>query len=233
MEINVENFQGPLDLLLRLIEKEELDITTVSLLEVAEQYIGYLATIEKKEPEMLADFLLIAAKLLYIKSRVLLPELFFGDEEDALDLERQLKMYQKFVAATGIVKKYFESDNFAFGRPENIKKLAGEFVPPKSLTKEKLKKIIAVIINDWQAIANLPKKSLAKVMSIKEKILEIQELLSVKEKISFGELINEAKNKTEMIVAFLGILELTKQRFIELKQEGMFSEIVISKCKAE
>ena len=93
MEIKIENFEGPLDLLLQLIEQEELDITQVSLSAVAEQFISYLETIEKKEPEMLADFLLIAAKLLYIKSRALLPELEMELEEDSIDLARQLKMY--------------------------------------------------------------------------------------------------------------------------------------------
>ena len=90
MRIRVENFEGPLDLLLQLIEQDELDITKVSLLEVTEQYINYLEEVEDKEPEMLADFLLIAAKLLYIKSKVLLPEIEL-ENEDEIDLVEQLK----------------------------------------------------------------------------------------------------------------------------------------------
>ena len=105
MKIKIENFEGPLDLLLQLIEREELDITTVSLLDVADQYINYLSKIEDKKPEMLADFLLIAAKLLYIKSRALLPELETDSDEDSMDLARQLKMYKKFVEASKILSK--------------------------------------------------------------------------------------------------------------------------------
>ena len=118
MKIRISNFEGPLDLLLQLIEKEELDITEVSLLQVTEQYLDYLEKVEDKKPDELADFLLIAAKLLYIKSRVLLPELEMDEEENATDLAVQLKMYKKYVAARKIIQRRFENDNFPFSRPE-------------------------------------------------------------------------------------------------------------------
>ena len=163
MKIKVENFEGPLGLLLQLIEKEELDITQVSLLRVAEQYIQYLDTIEKREPEMLADFLLIAAKLLYIKSRALLPELEFEEIEDSTDLAEQLRMYKKFVEASRVVKQKFEDKNFSFGRSEEKIKVKIKFEPPKSLTGDKLKKVFNKIIADLDVIIKLPKKSLEKI----------------------------------------------------------------------
>ena len=81
-EVQVEKFQGPLDLLLQLIERDEMDITQISLAQVTEQYIGYLEEVEELNPEEVADFLVVAARLLFIKSRVLLPTLNLGGEEE-------------------------------------------------------------------------------------------------------------------------------------------------------
>lgn len=229
MKIKIENFEGPLDLLLQLVEKDELDITQVSLLAVSEQYISYLDAVEKKEPEMLADFLLIAAKLLYIKSKVLLPELELDTEEDSFDLANQLRMYKKYVEASKNIEDLFYRKEYAYSRPDNVKLASIEFVPAPSLDKAKLNKVMAGIIKGLDEIARLPKKSLARVISIKEKIKQIQKLLSEKDDFSFSELTAKVKNRTEAIVSFLGLLELAKQREIILKQDLAFGEIYIKK----
>jgi len=97
-KVQIEQFQGPLDLLLRLIEKEKLDITEVALSKVTEQYLKHLELIEESLPEDLADFLVIATKLLYIKSKALLPYLY-PEDDDETDLAEQLKMYKLFLEA--------------------------------------------------------------------------------------------------------------------------------------
>jgi len=229
MEIKIENFEGPLDLLLQLIEQEELDITQVSLSAVAEQFISYLETIEKKEPEMLADFLLIAAKLLYIKSRALLPELEMELEEDSIDLARQLKMYQKFVEASKLVAEKFLSDDFAYSRPLAVYQKLVKFEPGRTLSAVKLREVFVGIIKGLDNIARLPKKSLERIISIKEKIKQIQSLLKERRSFNFSELMSEINNKTEIIVSFLGLLELAKQKEIILEQVSVFGEIEVRK----
>lgn len=228
MQLKLNNFEGPLDLLLQLIEDEELDITKVSLLQVAEQYISYLENIEDKKPEMLADFLLIAAKLLFIKSKALLPELFDSqDEEDTWELEQQLKMYKRYYDASQVMEKILAQQAYAYPRPEQVKNVKVKFVPGKSFNSQKLKTIMQAIIKNLDDIIKLPKQSLAKVVSIKEKIKQIRDLLKNKEVIKFSELNSGLENRTEMIIAFLGLLELVKQRSVVIKQNGLFDEITI------
>ena len=101
LEFKTEKFSGPLALLLSLIEKEELDITEVNLAKIADQYVEYIKRNSNLSVDEMADFLVIAAKLLYAKSKALLPYLYADDEDDDIeDLEKQLKMYQEFVAAS-------------------------------------------------------------------------------------------------------------------------------------
>src|SRR3989338_2288737 len=96
--IKLEQFEGPLELLLQLIQDQKLDITQVSLANVADQYLEYIHAQPKWDPDELADFLVVAAKLLLIKSKVLLPNLDLGDDEgDALALEQQLKMLNQYL----------------------------------------------------------------------------------------------------------------------------------------
>ena len=228
MEIKVENFEGPLDLLLKLIEQEELDITKVALAVVAEQYIGYIESLPIKKPDELADFLLIAAKLLVIKSRALLPELFIEGEELAGDLERQLKMYKKYLEASEMIEKMAMAGNYAFGRPEYISPVGAEFKPPKALNNNRLRAVMEIIVGELNALAKLPKKSMERVISIKEKIEEIKNILAGRDFFHWRELAERAKDKTEVIVSFLGILELNKQRHLAIEQEEIFGEIKIS-----
>ena len=107
LKILIDQFEGPLDLLLQLIEEQQLDITVLSLASVTEQFLGHVQSLEEKNPALLADFLMIAAKLLVIKSKALLPNLEFGaeDEETAYDLTAQLLLYKKYKEAAKLLKK--------------------------------------------------------------------------------------------------------------------------------
>ena len=114
-EVKLEQFTGPLGLLLRLIEKEELDITELSLAKIADNYVDYIQANKNIPDEELADFLVLAARLLYIKSKALLPYLVFDDPEDNEDdLERQLKMYQEFVTASEVLAVLIGRKKFLF-----------------------------------------------------------------------------------------------------------------------
>ncbi len=231
MEIKIDNFKGPLDLLLQLIEREELDITEVSLVEVAEQYISYLSQVEYKKPDMLADFLLIAAKLLYIKSCVLLPELSLEEEEDTMDLAEQLRLYKKFVNASKHIKQRFESDNYAVSRQKYNYEVKTEFIPPTWLDKYSLYRVFRGMVSKIEESLSLEKQTLEKVISIKDKIAQIEKILLSKGLISFSEIAGD--KKVEKLVSFLGILELSKQRKVFLEQSQSFGEIQIQLDQAQ
>ena len=98
-KVKLEKFEGPLDLLLQLIESADLDITEISLSQVADQFMRYLIEVENKNPDELADFLVAASRLLLIKSRILLPNLHIEDEGEAMELEIQLKIYKEYYEA--------------------------------------------------------------------------------------------------------------------------------------
>ena len=228
-QVKLEKFEGPLDLLLQLIEQADLDITEVSIAKVVEQFMIYLEQVEEKNPEELADFLVVAAKLLLIKSRALLPNLSLGDEDDGLNLESQLKIYKKYYDASKIIEKILAEKKVLFTREKIPVDVEVIFNPPESLTTEKLQKIFLEILKEIEPIIRLPKKSMLRAISIKEKIENIRNRIFSALSLNFKDLVAESKNRTDVIITFLGVLELVKQRVVIVKQDSMFEEIIIEK----
>ena len=227
--IKIEKFEGPLDLLLQLIESADLDITEVALSEVADQFMQYLSQVESKNSEELADFLVIASRLLLIKSRVLLPDLHIDDELDAIELETQLKIYKEYYEASKKIEQILTSKKVLFVRSKIPLDIEMLFNPPKNLDSERLKKIFLQIIKEIEPIIKLPQKSMLRAVSIKEKIEYIKNRILSGMNLSFSDLIKESKDRTEIVVSFLGILELVKQRQVVVKQTNMFEEIILEK----
>lgn len=225
--IKLEQFEGPLDLLLQLIEQEELDITTVSLAKVTDQYLKHVEQLEHVMPEEVADFLVVASKLIYLKSKYLLPNLDIADEEDAGDLAHQLKMYQQFYQASKVLEKMLGKQHFGFIRTQPMRpKFAPEFTPPPSLKSEDMVTIMKNVIARLGEIASLPKVLMARAVSIKERIGHFRDLLQEKMEFSFSHFVDKG-NKVDTIVSFLAMLELVKQRVIKVEQNELFSDINI------
>jgi len=224
--LKLEKFQGPFDLLLQLIEKEKLDITEVSLSQVTDEFLNYLKKVEQVQPYELADFLEIAAKLILIKSRLLIPELV-DEEEDGQDLVNQLKIYQQYAQATKIVGKIANYPKYSFARDKIPLQIVPEFsleikITPKILEKH-FKELLGILLNQ----AKLAKKTFKNnVVSLKQKISELTEILKKQSQINFVSLIKKRK-KPEKIVMFLAVLELIKRRQALISQTGLFKEIVI------
>src|SRR3989338_6596602 len=116
-EIKLEKFQGPLDLLLQLIEQDELNITEISLSNVTEQFFDYLNKLEESRSEELADFLVIATKLVYLKSKHLLPYLY-PEADEGPSLAEQLKLYKRYADASKEIGRLWEQGSIASGRIE-------------------------------------------------------------------------------------------------------------------
>ncbi|MBU0647304.1 segregation/condensation protein A [Patescibacteria group bacterium] len=234
MLVNLEKFQGPLALLLQLIEKEELDITEISLAKITDQYIEYIRSANGIKPDELADFLVIATKLLLIKSKALLPYLFPEEEAEIEEFEHQLLMYKEFLEAAKVIEEMINKKKFMFAREFNQQAILADaniFSPPKKITAVILQTIFQELIVKNKPIELLEEKKLEHVVNIEEKILAIQQMLIDRIKINFNIIKAVAKNKMEVIVSFLALLELIKQRDISAVQISLFAEIEINKTK--
>lgn len=232
MNFKIDKFEGPLGLLLQLIESQELDITEISLAKIADQYIEYIRGDKVIGPEELADFLVVAAKLLLIKSRALLPFLKGEAEEEIKEFEQQLRMYKEFLEAAKKIEAIIGQKRFSFAREFNRQAFLASahlFSPPKNLTAEALGAVFSEIIKNIRPVELLEEKNLEQIVNIEDKILAIRQILLEKIKISFSHILAGAKNKIEVIVSFMAMLELIKQRDVTAVQGEMFGEIEINR----
>jgi segregation and condensation protein A len=240
--IKLKEFQGPLDLLLQLTEEKKLDITEISLGRVTDQYLKYLKKIENIPLEDLANFLVIASRLILIKSRMLLPalEITEEEEEDIEALKRQLEEYRKFKNLARKIEEITNIKNIAYSR-EKCQGLKTIFYPPKNFRLEDLKTAFKKVLEEIALLEEkLPEEGLKLKISIEEKIKKIQKELSNRIQTTFKDLtkkINPASEKSwcgagskiDVIISFLALLELVKQKLVVVEQKGMFEEIKISK----
>lgn len=242
-EFKQEQFSGPLDLLLSLIETEELDITEVNLSKIADDYVSYIRASETEiRSEEISDFLVLAARLLFLKSKALLPYLLSDDDEADLeiDLAKQLRMFREYKEASEKLKQILLAENFLF-IPENIKvrspkiDLAKFSQPATPIPLTEFAKLMQAIIERRLESREqaLEEESLVPKISIEEKIEAITELLNKKIKFNFSTLLESAKNKTEVIVSFLAMLELAKQKKLAINQSSLFSDIQLTKYLSE
>ncbi len=235
INVKLEKFEGPLSLLLKMIEAEKMDITEVSLARIADQYVEYIKACQAIDPELVADFLVVAAKLLWIKSRALLPYLFPAEDEDTGELERQLKMYKEFLEAMKGVEDILREKHFTFspvGR--NLRKMIGQsdkfFSPPKKAKAEDLKNIMdAFLLSKAKQLVVLEEKVIERQVSIEERILHLQSAVFERIKVSFKDFVDRSASRTDVVVSFLAMLELMKQKLIDVDQESLFSDIMIKK----
>lgn len=233
MIIKLEQFEGPLALLVKLIDKAELDITQVSLATVTDQYLQYLKTLENLNPEETADFLVVASRLLLIKAKALLPYLLPEEEEAIEDFESQLRMYKEFLEATKQIEKMVAGKKFMFAREFNRKSLLANvqmFSPPKKLTKEGMAEIMRDFISNLKKPeAPLPERVMGPTVSLEEKISQIKATITKLVRSRFSDFLTGAKSKVDVVVSFLAMLELVKQRTIQAEQGELFEEIELSK----
>jgi segregation and condensation protein A len=230
LQAKIQQFEGPLDLLLSLIEQRQLDITTIALAEVTEQFLQYLKQLEKIDPATLADYLSIAAKLLVIKSKAILPtlEIEAEDEDAGFDLEGRLLLYKQFKEVAKYLKKLDNKRRQGFLRPISFEQKIS-FFPDPSLTAKDIHKAILVVLNSLKELDSLPKAKLKEAVSIQEKIDQLRDRLGQQVETKLSEILKAAKNKGEVIITFLALLELIKQRVFVADQETLFAEVVIKK----
>jgi len=225
-QVKTEKFEGPMELLLELIEKEKLSITELNLAHVADQYLEHIKSNENIHLDNLADFLSVASKLILIKSRALLPFLEFTDEEEEeiKDLAKQLEEYKKFKEASIKIGKIAELQRICHSR-EGFSGVKSVFYPPENINGFDLKKYFQLILNEIPVIEKLEKEIVAEVVTLEEKINDLQNTLRQRVESSFQELVSSASEKVDVIVSFLAVLEMVKQRIIHAEQNELFQDI--------
>ena len=234
-KVKVEQFEGPLDLLLQLIEDQKLEITQVSLAQVTEQYIKILnqSTPEQVTSTELADFLVVAARLLLIKSKALLPFLQWDEEDEADELTKQLKIYKEYLEASKVIAKLLGEKTFSFSRVKLWTTEEIGFAPPPMLKTENLRASFASVIANLDSFVNIPTDVIRKTIDIQEKIQQIRDHIAAKVSTNFSEILRQAKDKTEIIVSFLALLELIKQRTVVVRQSKNFEDITVERLDYE
>ncbi|MBU0661445.1 segregation/condensation protein A [Patescibacteria group bacterium] len=219
-------FSGPLALLLSLIQEKKMTITDIALSEVTEQYLCYVDTLEEIDADELVDFLVIAAKLVLLKSKMLLPQFSF-EQEDETSLEEQLRVYQQFVEASKVIEAKWQDKAHGVFRTEPMH-IRIDRPLPERLVQSELHQTMLQLVHRLAPRKALPQVQIDRQVSMKHKIDHIRALLKKTKRIRFQDIITHTENKTEMIVGFLALLELVKQRSIHLTQSGNFEDIIVS-----
>lgn len=232
-KVKLELFEGPLDLLLYLIKKEEIDIYDIPIAKITDQYLKYIELMQLMDLDIAGEFLVMAATLIHIKSKMLLPpEQVEGEEKEELDpraeLVKRLLEYKKFKEAAAQLSDREQQQKHLFSRVgpgikiEDVAAKGDEFFEAT---------LFDLITAFTKVLKDIPKDVFHKVIkdefTVSEKIHGILHMLVEKKKLVFTELFTAAKSKFEIITIFLAILELIKIREIVIMQHMAFGEIEI------
>jgi segregation and condensation protein A len=238
-KVQFEVFEGPLDLLLYLIKKEEVDIYAVNLTKLATQFLAYVELMRQFDLEVAGEFLVMASTLMYIKSRELLPvekqAVVEGDDEEGEDprweLIRQLVEYRKFKDAAAKLQLLEERQENTFPRVPGKIEFAAENVPAKPDVG---------IFDLLNAVSGILKRFTEKEASIRqiyedkwtvsEKIELVRRLIDERGTVKFSELFAQAANRAEVVCTFLALLELIRLKHLACVQPEPFAEIEITRA---
>jgi segregation and condensation protein A len=229
-EVQLEQYAGPLHLLLELIEKQKLPITDVSLAQVTEAYLAYI-NVHEPPPEELADFLMIATRLLLIKSHEILPREETILEETETSLAAQLQLYKLFARAADLIDITHQSPDRSFDRGYADVLKHEKFVFPKDLTTLSLSNAFIGLLKRLEPFFRIQQAAIERMVSVKERLQEIRHALLTRARMTFKDMISNGRSKVEIVVSFLALLELLKQKSIHVVQSGHFGEIKITRVE--
>jgi len=236
-EIKIENFEGPLDLLCHLIEKNKLDIFEVKISDITDQYIDYINAMEKMNLEVTSEFLIMASTLLYLKSKTLLPK--EADDEEELTEEELLQRiidYKKYKEISQKLKESYDIySKRIFKLPDNIE------LPKQQLDvnydKEIIPQIYKQIISKNKERINKNAKNIQKIAitdtyTVGSKVKDMYRELIRNKKFVFNRMFSLKKhNKNEVVTAFSGLLEMSRRSKVLTEQQELFGDITVVKNK--
>ncbi|MBQ9267873.1 MAG: segregation/condensation protein A [Clostridia bacterium] len=235
--IRMENFEGPLDLLCQLIEKNKMDIFDIKIAEITDQYMDYLKEMQKMNLDITSEFIVMASRLIYLKSKSLLPSLAEEEDEgEEFDLVKLLLDYKRYKEYTATLKERGETYGRRYSKPQEKIEL-----PKAKLEKEYSPELIPQVYSEivtretekknLQA-ENINRLAVSEKVTIKSKIKEILKELWKKPSFVFNKLFSPKKrSKVEIVTAFLSLLELSKMSRIQVTQDKLFGDINVAKIK--
>ena len=235
--IKIDNFEGPLDLLCHLIDKNKMNIYDINLSQVTDQYIDYLKEQENLNLEIASEFLVMASTLLFLKSKNLLPKQEETEEElTEEELIRRIIEYKKFKEISKKLKEnYLSYSNRYFKLPEQI------VLPKQKLEREYDNKLIPSIYSSLieknkekinQNAKNIEKIAITDNYTVASKVKEMFKVLVKQKRFVFNKLFSiKQHNKQEVVTAFSGLLELSRRSKVETIQEELFGDITVEKAK--
>jgi len=230
--VKLEIFEGPLDLLLFLIKKEEVSIYDIPIARITEQYLEYLNAMQQLDIGLAGEFLVMAATLIHIKSQMLLPRDPDASDDQIDDpraeLVHQLLEHQKFKAAANVLHQrgLIEAATFTRATTDTDKNN-----PEVAATVFKLFEVFREVLERRKAITEI--EIARDEMTMAEKIAEIKLVLASQASMQARTLFERAKSRREMVLVFLAVLELVKELFVRLKQTETFGEILLVKREEE
>ena len=226
-EVALEKYSGPLQLLLDLIQREELPITEVSLTQVTEGYLAYINEHQVPTSE-LADFLVIASRLLLIKSRAILPQ-DDEPEEDASTLALQLRLYKLFSDAADHLEESYNGAHQSFGRAKPTEAPKKDFVIPEDVNVVSLQEAFSGLIKRLEPYFRLQQVTMERVISVQQRIAEIHDAILTRSRFYFHHILSRGATKEDVVVSFLALLELVKRQVIDVVQGDTFSDIEVTR----
>lgn len=237
--IKIDNFEGPLDLLCFLIDKNKMNIYDVNLTEITDQYIEFLNAMEELNLEIASEFIVMASTLLFLKSKKLLPKQEEEEEEiTEEELIRRIIEYKKFKEISKELKENYKiySNRFFKGQEEiELPKQKLE----KDYESDKIPEIYRLLVERNSVKINQNAKNIEKIAlvdkyTVSEKVKEMYKVLAKQKKFIFNKLfaINK-KEKQEVVTAFSGLLEMSRRNKVETSQEKLFGDIVVEEKKKE
>jgi len=239
LNVKLDAFEGPFDLLFHLIEKNQIDIYDIPIAELTEQYLNYIDEITESQLDSASEFLVMAATLLSIKSKMLLPkpkqdsesELAAAEEnseDPRSELMNKLLEYKKYKEISMVLKKMEEEQVLVFKKPpEDLSSIWANEFELADISFEDIKSAYKAVMSKKK-----PEEKVSEIqkdtMPLSRRVTEIYKMLRQKSKLLFSRLCNKRTSKLEFITTFLAVLELVKMKRINAVQEKQFGEIVLT-----
>ncbi len=243
----LEKFEGPLDLLLHLIDKNKVDIYDIPIVEITRQYLEYVNQMEREDLNIVSDFLVMAATLLDIKSRMLLPakEDEEGEEEDPrAELVARLLEYKRYKMMAQELLDLEEDAQGILFKPPTVPKEVAKYEPPvdldqllDGLTLAKLQRIFEGVMKRQEDKVDPIRSSFGTIkkepVSLEERVMDVLRFARKKRRFSFRQMLTRQGDKLEIVVTFLAVLELMKVGKLSLTQEHTFDDMEIEILEKE
>ncbi len=234
-ELKLDNFEGPLDLLVHLIEKNKMDIYDVKLIDITDQYLEYINEMERQNLDVTSEFLVIASTLVYLKSKELLPKEVDNEaeltEEELLHRIIEYKRYKDI--SMKFKEMYLENNKRFFKLPDKVilpKQMIDRQYESSKLFEHYKRLLENQEVKMNKNVENIEKIAIRDTYTVTSKVKEIFKVLSKKPRFVFGKLFSvKTKPKEEVITAFTGVLELTRKDKVTTSQEKLFGDIIVEK----